>query len=74
MLFRMMFLYLQHLAVYWYAGFTANMRRGFAQICTDNLLTHRHFHNLMKFLRFLGLECSFRMWNDEIMEYWEAVF
>jgi hypothetical protein len=35
MLFPMMFLYLPHLAVYWYGKFAVNIGRGFPQIDTD---------------------------------------
>jgi hypothetical protein len=63
MLFRMMFLYLPRLAVYWYGGFTVKNGNGFVQICADNPLTLRHHCNLMKVMIFLGLERSSRLWN-----------
>jgi hypothetical protein len=32
MLFRMILLYLPHLAIYWYGGFVVNIGHGFTQI------------------------------------------
>jgi hypothetical protein len=38
MLFRMILLYLPHLAIYWYGGFVVNIGHGFTRIYTDHIL------------------------------------